>query len=159
MRVEFSQIPLGARLWIYTSKYKIKASQIDEVQSFANDFLKKWESHGKSVTGSVSVIEDFFIVIAADDTNETLCGRAVDNNVQFIKLIEKKTGLVLLDRLLIAYKNIEQIQTIKFEELKNKVASGIIAEDAIFYNTQVSTKEEFMDSFEQKIQNSWLYQN
>ncbi len=156
MKVEFKQLSSQAKIWIYTSKSKINEDQKAKITSLSDEFLFNWQSHDKPVAGYIQVIEDYFIMIAADDQGETLCGRAVDANVRLIKQIQEVTGLNLMDRMVVIYKHKGQLFTSDYNSIKKDLKLGKIDTETIVYNPMVSTIKEFNNSFEQRIENSWI---
>ncbi len=156
MKVEFNKLPDNARVWVYTSHSKINPDQRSIILSLADDFLDQWESHGKSVHGSITVINDYFVLIAADDKGNPLCGRAVDENVSFIKSLQDKIGLDLMSRMSVAVKLQDEIKILDYNNIKAQIDNGNITNEAIVFNPLVKSKQEFLSSFQQNISNSWL---
>ena len=86
-----------------------------------------------------------------------MCGRAVDANVRFVKELQDHTGLSLLNRLTVAYRNSEnQIIISSYGELKTLIDNNDVASIKSVFNNRVLTKEEFISSFEQPVDTCWL---
>ena len=92
------------KVWIYTSSEAFSDAQIAIIDGYATNFLHGWESHGASVKGTVKILYKRFILIAADDCDGSMCGRAQDAQVKLMKALEEELQISLLDRMLIAFK-------------------------------------------------------
>jgi hypothetical protein len=153
----FDQLSNDAKVWVYVSKTKINADQKMLIKELSKPFLQNWISHGEQVNGLINVIEDCFLLISAEVTNESMCGRAVDANVRFVKDLENKTGLILLDRMTVAYrtKN-EEVNVSSFTNVKSQIKEQNSLEFKSIFNPLVSTKREFINSFEEPYETSWI---
>ncbi|MEN8928805.1 MAG: hypothetical protein ABF242_08900 [Flavobacteriales bacterium] len=151
----FTEIADEAKAWVYTCSQDFTAAQIAEVEKYAEVFLSQWDSHGKLVKGTIQVIRNRFIAIFAD-TEDTMCGRAQDASVNFMKELEQILGVKLMDRMLVAIKKNETIETLSFINLRSKIASGEIAKATTFYNGLIASKAEFLSDWERPIEGSWL---
>ena len=156
MKIGFTDLNKDSRIWIYTSPEKINESQHQEILNLADQFLKNWQSHGKDVDGTVEIIEGHFVIIAADSKGDTLCGRAVDANVRFIKEIQDSIGLNLTDRMVVIYKQNGELISSDYHTLKKEIESGNIETNSVVYNPLVSTIKEYNNSFEQAPANCWI---
>jgi len=153
----FEQLSNDAKVWIYVSKTKINADQKMIIEELSKPFLENWNSHGEQVKGLINVIEDCFLLISAEVTNESMCGRAVDANVRFVKDLENKTGLILLDRMTVAYRTKdEQVNVSSFTNVKSQIKEQNSLEFKSIFNPLVTTKREFINSFEEPYETSWI---
>jgi hypothetical protein len=156
--IPFENQANSSKVWIYISDNRISELQINKINIFAAEFLSSWKSHGELVQGTISVVDDYFLLICANVSDGNICGRAVDANVRFVKELEDHTGLSLLNRLTVAYRNSQdQIMISSYAELKSLIDNhdDVAAIKTVFNNT-VLTKEEFISSFEQPVTSCWL---
>ena len=103
MRVDFNTLPDQAKVWLYQCSRPLQKAEITAIRNVAEEFLSDWESHGIPVEGAIDVVKDHFIRIAAFTDEPSMCGRAQDAQVNFVKEIELKLSLVLTDRLELAF--------------------------------------------------------
>jgi len=61
-----------------------------------------------------------------------------------------------MDRMLIAYKQNQDIKVLDFNTLRTKISGGEIEKSTLFYNGLITTKEEFMTNWEIPIEGSWI---
>jgi Leucine-rich repeat (LRR) protein len=147
----------SSKVWVYISDNRISELQKNIINTFTAEFLSSWKSHGELVQGSVSVVDDYFLLICANVSDGNLCGRAVDANVRFVKELQDHTGLSLLNRLTVAYRNSENhIMISSYGELKTLIDNNDVASIKSVFNNRVLTKEEFISSFEQPVDTCWL---
>lgn len=147
----------SSKVWVYISDNRISELQKNIINTFTAEFLSSWKSHGELVQGSVSVVDDYFLLICANVSDGNMCGRAVDANVRFVKELQDHTGLSLLNRLTVAYRNSEnQIMISSYGELKTLIDNNDVASIKSVFNNRVLTKEEFVSSFEQPVDTCWL---
>ena len=147
----------SSKVWVYISDNRISELQKNIINTFTSEFLSSWKSHGELVQGSVSVVDDYFLLICANVSDGNMCGRAVDANVRFVKELKDHTALSLLNRLTVAYRNSEnQIMISSYGELKTLIDNNDVASIKSVFNNRVLTKEEFVSSFEQPVDTCWL---
>jgi hypothetical protein len=153
---DFDSIANEAKAWIYTSNQEFTEVQLADFETHAQVFLSQWDSHGKRVKGAFQIIRNRFIAVFADTEGDTMCGRAQDSSVKFIKELEQILGLKLMDRMLVAFDNDGTIETLPFTELRTKLNSGTISKSTTFYNGLITSKEQFLNDWERPIEGSWL---
>ena len=153
---DFDSIDNQAKAWVYTSNQDFNEEQLDLIQNYSEVFLSQWDSHGKLVRGAFQVIKNRFIAVFADTDGDTMCGRAQDSSVKFIKELEEILKVKLMDRMLVGIEFNGATETLPFIELRNKISSGDISENTTFYNGLVTSKEEFLNDWERPIKGSWI---
>lgn len=152
---DFTEIANEAKAWVYTSKQDFTESQLLDIEKYSAVYLSQWDSHGKLVKGTIKILHNRFIAIFAD-TEDTMCGRAQDSSLNFIKELEQILEVKLMDRMLVAINHEGSIITLPFMELRNKIASGEIAKSTTFYNGLIASKEQFLNDWERPIEGSWI---
>lgn len=154
--VDFESIAPDAKAWVYTSNQEFTEEQLDLITKNADAFLSQWDSHGKTIKGNIQVLHNRFIAVFADTEGDTMCGRAQDSSVKFMKELEQILGVKLMDRMLVAINQNGTIEALPFMELRNKIASGEIPKSTPFYNGLITSKVEFLSNWETPIEGSWI---
>lgn len=154
--VPFTEIANEAKAWVYTCNQEFTDIQLAEIEKYTQIFLESWDSHGKKVKGCFQIIKNRFIAIFADTEGDTMCGRAQDSSVKFMKELEQILEVKLMDRMLVAINQNENIETLPFMELRNNIASGDISKSTLFYNGLITSKKEFLTDWERPIEGSWI---
>jgi len=155
MQVSYDEIPSSAKVWIYQSDRIIKADEKENIKSALSGFLNNWESHQIPLKCYGDIWYDVFIVIMIDETLNNAGGCSIDKSVHFIKDIEKEMGLSLMDRMIFAYKEKEDIKLVSRSEFQNSINKGEINEDTRVFNNLVITKGEFELMWEVPLKESW----
>lgn len=141
MKVE---LPDSARTWIYQSQSEIPKEIQDSLQEDLDGFLMNWANHGKGLHGNAFILEDYFIVLAVDESKINASGCSIDSSTRFIKEMEKKYSLDLLNRLQVLTELNGQKEIIHYSELKNNP-------DRIVYNPQIKTLGELKNNWKIKV--------
>ncbi|MBL4652513.1 MAG: ABC transporter ATPase [Flavobacteriales bacterium] len=150
----FNDLSSQSKTWIYTSEREFTSQEIELINNKAKDFIADWESHGKSVKGLIEIRYNRFIFIYADDQSDTLCGRATDSSVRFIQELEQELNISLMDRMLIAYKEENQITTTSLPDFQNLITEQKITENTTVFNCILTQKSE-LENWEVPAKNSW----
>jgi len=95
----FSELPDSSRVWIYQNQRPILAEDQVSIQEKLNEFVSTWAAHEVPLYGGATILEDYFIVLAVDQTKTVASGCSIDTSVHFIKELEQKFNLTLFDRL------------------------------------------------------------
>ena len=84
-------------------------------------------------------------------------GCSIDKQLKFIKELEQKFSIELLNRLLVAYKNRSgNIEVVSPSRIKELFEAGEINADTIIFNPAVSNTTELENNFEIPLKESWL---
>src|SRR5699024_5885207 len=110
----------------------------------------------RPVKGWGTVLFDQFIVLLADDTSDKLCGSAIDSSIRFMKELESKLGLELLNRMNLGFSDGQKLFTVPMQELETALEAGEIQQETLFFNNTVSSKKELLENWIQPIKESFL---
>ncbi len=130
------------------------------VEAISNEtvyFLDGWNAHGTSLASEHEIRNNRFLIIKVDEEKFGASGCSIDKQVKFVKELEQKFSIELLNRLLVAYKsNSGKVEVVSASKIKELFASGEINENTIIYNPSISTSAELETSFEIPLKKSWL---
>lgn len=155
MWVDFDQLALDSRVWIFQTDRLMNAEEELVVDSQVKGFISQWASHGASMHASHIVLHHCFVVIAADEQKQSASGCSIDSSMAVFKQLEKQLGLSFFDRFAIAYNDGEQVKVVKQAVFKSLIADGLISENTIVFNNLISSKEQFLNTWEIPIKESW----
>ena len=150
----YQDLDQESKVWIYTAERDFTTQEIVRINSKAEVFITDWESHGKAVKGLIEIRYNRFIFIYADDHGDSLCGRATDSSVRFVKELEKEMGLSLMDRMLLSYKEGETIVTTSLANFQQLINEGSIIQTTTVFNCMLSKKSD-LDTWEIAAHKSW----
>lgn len=145
-----------SKVWIYQADRMFTMPEIFEIEPYLEQFADNWKSHGAPVKGFASVIYGQFIIIMADETATTVGGCSTDSSVHIIKEIEKKTGVHMFNRELLAFWVKDKVQTIPMAQVGYALENGLLQKDTLYFNNLVNNKADMEANWLQPIAESWL---
>lgn len=151
-----SAMPAHARVWIYKSAAPFTPVQSASLREKGAAFTASWSSHGDAVISAFDVLDDHFVVLAADLQDVTICGGAIDGSVQFIKQLESKLGLQLTDRMVVLYEQNGHIKSCRATEVEGLLKSGVMTADTPVFDDLVATKADLDARFRVALRNTWM---
>ncbi len=146
----------SSRAWIYQSSRLFLVSEAFELDELLQQFIGGWKSHGDNVKGYANLFFGQFIVLMADETATGVGGCSTDSSVHFIKSIEKKFNVQLLNRLNLAFIVKDKIQILPMGQLDYAVDNNFINSETLYFNNTVLNKRELQENWIIPVKNSWL---
>ncbi len=147
----------NTRLWLYQSPREFSADELSWIGAEGSKFAEGWQTHGAEMKATVTVLYNRFVVIASDQEVTANSGCSIDSSVRFIKQLELKTGLNLMDRMLVYYLNTNgEPVSFHFHDLNKLVESGVLTDETPIFNPLVNTKPELMNNWLLPLKASWL---
>ncbi len=147
---------MAGKVWIYLSDKEFSTEMKANIAIDCDAFLKEWNAHGNMLTGSAEILNNRFIIIKIDETGYAASGCSIDKQVQFIKELEQKYTISLLNRLLVAYKEGDAVIVKPANEVKRMLKEGSLFLDTIYFDSAILDEQQFASSFEIPISKSWL---
>jgi len=144
------------RVWVYLSEKPFDETTITSLKTDLQQFIAGWNAHGTALSASSEILHKYFIIIKADEEKFAASGCSIDKQFQFIKEAERKYGLSLLNRLVIAYKDGNEVKVIHSSKVPELLSSGQLNENTIIYNVAVANENELVNEFEVPLSKSWL---
>lgn len=158
-----------SRVWIYQSPRLFFLSEALQIEEMLEAFVRDWKSHGTPVKGYANLFYGQFIVLMADENATGVSGCSTDSSVHLIKEIEKRFGVNLFDRLLLAFRvnakaggisdepsPAPKVQMVPLSQLPYALENGNITGDTLYFNNTVQTKAELEEKWLIPLKDSWL---
>ncbi len=152
---DYNELSPLSRVWIFQADRELSVAENDAISSELLQFIENWLSHGALLKGHYKLLHNRFIIFFADEEGDNMCGRAIDASVRFVKELEKKYAISLLERSRVAYINNGKVEACTLDELGQRIEEGEITPDTEVFNNLVSTKEEFDKSWTVPLSMSW----
>ena len=124
----------ASRVWIYQCNRQFC---IDETKGFG------------------SILFGQFILLMADETTG-VSGCSTDSSVRLIKAIEEDYNVKLFERTNLAFIVEERIQLMPLSRLNEAIKTGIITDHTLYFDNNIQTKNELINSWIIPLNNSWL---
>ena len=98
---------------------------------------------------AVKILEDYFIIVALDESHETASGCSIDTLQNNIQNIEKEINISLLERLNVYVIKNGEIESIPLFKLKDSVD-----DDTLFYDLTINYKKDIA-TYLKPIKDGW----
>ena len=155
MFVDFEKLPKTSKIWIYQSDRKFYPNEIEGLKNKLEGFLSSWNDNGIDIIASYQLKYNRFIILAVDETIDSITVNAIDDSVRFILQLQSGYGVELLDKLNVCFKQGEFVQYKEVKEFKKLIKSKSISEKTIVFNNLINTKGELASDWEIPITESW----
>lgn len=114
----------------------MNASEQEFIRKELDIFIPQWASHGNKLFGGADVLENWFVVLAVDETQSMASGCSIDTSVQFMKAVGKELNVDFFDRMHVLIENNNDKQQVHFSEIGKYP-------DAKLYNPLTATLGDF----------------
>ena len=145
----------NSRIWIYQSDRELTTNEQAILQAELEKFVSEWTAHNVALSGSFEILHGRFIVIMIDESKTSASGCSIDKCFNFLKKMESLLNVNLMNRLLLAYKDQNEIRLLpknKFEEL---LKSGQLTEETIVFNNLIEKKSDLKTKWQVPVKESW----
>ena len=155
MLVSFDKLPLNSRVWVYSSNRKFIQKEIFSIRKDLENFLSNWTSHNQNLETGFELRYDRFIIIAVNQEINNASGCSIDNCVRFIKKLENKYEVDLLDKTNIIYKQDKHLHHKKLNEFISMYKNNSVSLNTVVFNNLVNTVGEYKLKWEVPVKESW----
>ena len=155
MYVSFNLLPPNAKVWIYQSDSNLSITDVELIEKEVKLFLNNWSSHNKEIESSYEIRYNRFLIIGLNEDINSASGCSIDKSVNFIKNLQSILKVNFLNRLDVAYKIGNEINSISLLEFQNMIRENKLSKDSIVYNNMIDTKKLYLNNWETTIENSW----
>ncbi|MCX2745919.1 hypothetical protein OO013_18710 [Mangrovivirga sp. M17] len=157
MIVPFNELPANSRLWVYQADRDLTNEEQESIRPALFSFIDQWAAHGKALSAAGDFAFNRFLVIAVNEEQHGASGCSIDASVHFIKDLGNKLNINFFDRTKVLYlDNNDSINSKTLGEIKKDVIEGNLSPETRIFNTAVTNKKDFDDSFVINIKDSWL---
>jgi hypothetical protein len=155
MFTEYKNLPNNSRVWIYQADREFTSKETEFISVKAEDFINQWTRHGDDLKGSFTFKYNQFLVLAVDESFNTVSGCSIDSSVRFIQALEKELQLDLMNKMNVAFKDHEHINLVKLADFQRYAKEQKVTSETIVFNNMVATKEDFENNWEVAAKESW----
>ncbi|MDI1353902.1 MAG: hypothetical protein PSX36_03240 [bacterium] len=143
------------KVWTYIISKELQEPELRVLRDLGTAFVSGWTAHENRLEASFDIFEKRIIVIRVNEEVASASGCSIDKLQHFMKETEKKFGLELLNRLLVAYRGEGQVQVVHSSKIPQLLLENKISENTMVFDTAVYTGEE-LESWEQPLKSTWL---
>ncbi|NNM94686.1 MAG: ABC transporter ATPase [Bacteroidia bacterium] len=154
----YEELAGDAKLWVFIANRPLSDAEAAAIGAEMRGFTDSWLSHGSLLKAHSEIKNNLFLIFAADAQGDSMCGRAIDASVRFVKVLETKYGVSLLNRNLMAYTAKDgKVQSCLLSELHHLMETGEITPETLVFNNLVSNKNEFEKAWTAPLSESWQW--
>lgn len=155
MFVPFEELNPNSRVWIYQSNRNFTENENNEISTKLTSFIDDWSAHGQPLKASFKIVYNRFIVIAADHEFSAPSGCSIDAQVKVILDFEQTFQLSLLDKMNVTFRTGEYFAYKPLIDFKKMIKDKSVNQDTIVFNNLVNNLQEWHDSWEVPVKDSW----
>ncbi|MDD7913268.1 ABC transporter ATPase [Polaribacter ponticola] len=155
MFTEYKNLPKNSRVWIYQSDKEFNNTDIEFISKKAEEFINSWTRHGDNLKGSFTIKYNQFLVLAVDESFNSVSGCSIDSSVRFVQELEKELSLDLMNKMNVTFKDNDTINLVKLPDFQKFAKEKKIHAETIVFNNMVNTKEDFENNWEVPAKESW----
>lgn len=156
MFIPFESLPADSRVWIFQANRALTNNEVQIANERLRAFTDEWQVHGAPLDSSYSVRHNQFIVLAADESQQSASGCSIDSSVRVLKELQDILGVELFDRNQVAFLLNGSVTLIDRKDLKEKFSDGILNEETLTFNNLAGTKKELETSWLIAARDTWL---
>ena len=149
-------MPDSSRMWIYQADRPFTTDELILIEQEARNFVNSWAAHGQSLKAAYKIEHNQFIVLAVDETYHPASGCSIDDSVGFIRNIEQKLGVELLNRSNVAFYRDGEVEVQPLKAIKSSIEKGVIDRETLVFNGFIDNLKDFRNSWTQPAEESWM---
>lgn len=157
MHVEFNQLPLDARIWVYAAPTVLTDSQQELLLREGKAFAEQWTAHQQPLKASFTIVNGVFLVFGVDTAQFDVSGCGIDKSVHLVQQWEKTLGLPLFNRLQLEYLLDGVVHIASKTQVIEAYSAGTVNDETLFFNKSVLNVHDFNNGFTLPFTQSWIY--
>jgi hypothetical protein len=125
----FPGLPDEADLWIYALERPLTEAEQRTLLDQLHRFMGTWTSHQRPVQGAMVLLEDRFILLAAQVPDGDLSGCGIDKSVHVLAAAAQQLGTGLMGNLAVVYRDATgQVQATSRHAFRQMIRDGRVSE-------------------------------
>lgn len=156
-RVEFSQLPDNARVWIFASDRPLRGDEARTLLNEVDGFLSQWKAHGAPLRSAREWRDDQFLVIGVDPTAEQASGCSIDGLFRGLRSLEHALSTTLVAGGRVFYRDANGSPRVAQRgDVAELHSRGVIADDTPVFDTAITDAKAFRERFERRARDTWV---
>lgn len=153
----FAGLPDESKLWVFALRERATPDQVSALKSKLGSFISEWRAHGAPVAGSYQLLEDQFLLVAADSRGAMVSGCSIDSMFTAVHDAVSAISLTLADPSIIFFRDGDgSIRAMPRAEFKGvATASGFDRRTPVFNPVLTSVGELRGSGFELPFEAAW----
>ncbi|MCS6973058.1 MAG: hypothetical protein N2044_01250 [Cyclobacteriaceae bacterium] len=142
MFVPLETLPENARVWIYPLSRDLNEVEKSQAENKLRQFVSSWKAHGHDLRASFKLLQNRFIVLAADELHHAPSGCSIDASVHAVKEIVATLGVDLASRGQVFFVQSNTINPVSVGQLRKDLEAGKWNADSLVFDASVTTLGE-----------------
>ena len=155
MWVNFDELPLQSRVWVFQSNRIMIPSEQSSIDGDVKHFVQKWSTHGVQMLASHVLFHNCFVVIAADEQKQAASGCSIDSFTALFKAFGTQYNLSFFDRFSIAHKSGDVVVISNLDDFKQLINDGRITQETLVFNNLIERRQDLSTKWELPLKESW----
>ena len=151
-RVDFSQLPDNARVWVFASDRRLDADESRALLHDVDAFLDQWKAHGAPLRNGREWRDSQFLVIGVDPTVEQASGCSIDGLFRSLQQLGTSLGTNLLGGGRVFYRDAEGATRV----VPRPKAGSVVEPETPVFDTSLTNAGEYRRKFERPARDTWV---
>lgn len=147
---------MNEKVWIYTFSKVLSSEQLSDFKNRCHDFVSTWTAHDVSLDASFEIYKNRLLIFKVNEDKYNASGCSIDKQLRFVKEMEQVFSIELLNRLLVAYVENEEIKVVKQSDIKDLLATNKIHENTLIFNNTITHVSELENNWKLPLDKTWL---
>lgn len=143
------------KVWAYTIGRELDSKEIDQIKLAGQTFVNNWTAHENKLKADFEIFSNRIILVKVDEALYNASGCSIDKLLRFVKELEEKFNVELLNRMLIPYEKEDKLEIIPTSKLREKLSIKEITENTVVYITSISDENE-LSAWKKPLKETWL---
>lgn len=147
---------MNERIWIYTLSNKLTNEQLVDFKNRCQNFVSGWTAHDVSLDANFELYQNRLLIFKVNEDKYNASGCSIDKQVRFVKELEVAFSVELLNRLLVAYENNNQVEVVKASQIKELLITNTINTNTIVFDNTITESMQLETNWKQPLYHTWL---
>ncbi len=147
---------MNERIWIYTLSKELSIEQLVDFKNRCQNFVNGWTAHDVSLDASFELYQSRLLIFKVNEEKYNASGCSIDKQVRFVKELEQAFSIELLNRLLVAYENNNQVEVVKSAQIKELLSANIISANTLVFDNTITEYKQLETNWKQPLHHTWL---
>jgi hypothetical protein len=147
---------MDERIWIYTLSKELSIEQLVDFKNRCQTFVTGWTAHDVSLDASFELYQNRLLIFKVNEEKYNASGCSIDKQVRFVKELEQAFSIELLNRLLVAYENNNQVEVVKSAQIKELLSANIISANTLVFDNTITKYKQLETNWKQPLHHTWL---
>ncbi len=147
---------MNERIWIYTLSKELTTEQLLDFKNRCQQFVSGWTAHDVSLDASFELHKNRLLIFKVNESKYNASGCSIDKQTRFVKELEHVFSVDLLNRLLVAYDNNNEVEVVKQSEISSLLSLNAITANTLVYNNTITQSSDLESNWKQPLQQTWL---